>query len=245
MLQILNPFKAGNEFQKLKSRKKWILALALVLIPVILSQVGDSLIQQKNQELMQQFMEERGIPEEQPEGRGPGGPGPMFGIFRNVSRGGGPMGAQGNILTGLLLGIAFVVLFWVLKSSVFHVMSKILGGEHVSISSTIHLIAYTYIPFVFKGILDIVEGITYNAPTAAEGLMFQSRNTDMLLNFIRGNLNIFVVWSLFLMIIAVRELYIFGNKKAALVVLLTYGAVWVIQIALMSSGGLFGLFGGM
>jgi len=241
MLQILNPFRAGQEFQKLKSKKKWILALAIVFVPVVLSMVGDTLVQQKNQEVRQQLMEEmeeRGTPSETRPRAGGAARGPM-GIFRGLFQGGGGMGAlQGFTWLTIVLGFLSATVFWVLKSGVFHGISRVLGGEKVNLSSTIHMMAYTYIPFIFKGVLDVLEGLTYQAPSVEE-FMFQPRDS-MFLNFVRENFHLFVLWALFLMVIAVREQYNLGNKKAVLVVLVPYIAVWVIQVAMMSFGGLLG-----
>ncbi len=239
MLQILNPFKAGSVFQKLKSRKKWILALVLVLIPVLLSAVGNMLIQQKNQEVIQQMMEERGSPETRP--GSPGQPrGPMGGIFGGLFRGGGEMSATGTMVIGTVLSILLAVIFWIAKSVVFHAGARVLGGETMSISSTIHLIAYTYIPFVFKGILDIIQGLIYD-PSYMGEFMFRARDTDVLLNFVRNNLNIFVIWALFLMVIAVREQYTLSNKKAFCVVLIPYIIAWIIRLVIFPAGGFMGV----
>lgn len=236
MFQILNPLKAGSEFQKLKSRRKWILAVTIALIPTLLSTVGRYLVQQENQAVMQQLMEERSAAEGQP---------PRerevrtsvrilpFGMFQ----GGGSMSSTGMMVLGIILGTGFAVIFWVLKSAVFHLGSKVLGGEKVNISSTIHVIAYTYIPFVFKGILDVVKGVIYQAPTSMEGLMFQTRSTSAVLNFIGNHLTIFVVWALFLMIIAVREQFSLSNKKALCLVLIPYIAAWILQLTILSTIG--------
>jgi hypothetical protein len=243
MLQILNPFKAGQEFQKLKSKKKWIFALVFVFVPVVLSTVGNNLVQQKNQEFIQQNMEEFTAPEgTPPEGRDaprrqPGIPllGPVNRMFQVGTSGG--MGTA-NITLALALGLALAAVYWVLKSVVFHLGSKILGGEKAIISSTIHLIAYTYIPFVFKGILDIIEGVLYEVPTSMQE--FSQLRTDMFLNYVSNYFNIFVLWALFLMIIAVREQYTLSNKKAALIVLISYIVAWILQIVILPSVNLFG-----
>lgn len=237
MLQILNPFKAGSEFQKLKSRKKWILALLFVLVPVLLSAAGNILIQKENQKLMQQMMEEGGFSsEERP--RGPGQPrGPMGGMFRGLFQGIGNPSASEMMTLGIVLGILFTVVFWIVKSVIFHVGARVLGGEGVSISSTIHVMAYTYIPFVFKGVLDVVKGVIYEAPSPVEGLMFQPRDTDVLLNFVRNHFTIFMLWALFLMVIAVREQYSLSNKKALCVVLIPYIVAWILQMTVLPIGG--------
>jgi len=123
MIQILNPFRAGQEFQKLKSEKKWILALVIVFVPGLLSLVGDSLIQQKVVNFSVQQMEEMGLTETLDASE----------IF------------QGLLWASMIFyGIIFILAAWILKSVVFHWFSKMLGGEKVEISSTIHLIAYTY-----------------------------------------------------------------------------------------------------
>ncbi|MGC1120824.1 MAG: YIP1 family protein [Candidatus Methanofastidiosia archaeon] len=239
MLQILNPFKAGSEFQKLKSKKKWILAVTIVLVPIILSSVGTYLVQQENQAFFQQLAEQQSSQSAtQPQRERPArNPNPMrmilpFGGFQT----GGAMSSSGTITLGLILGIIFALIFWVLKSVVFHIGSRILRGEGVKISSTIHMIAYTSIPFIFKGILDIVKGITYEGPSSMGTFMTQARTSSLLLNFVRNHFTIFVVWALFLMIIAVREQYSLGNKKAVCVVMVPYVVVWVLQMTLLSSG---------
>lgn len=239
MLQILNPFKAGTEFQKLKSRKIWILALILVLIPVLLSTVGNMLIQQERQDVIQQLAEERGA-ERRPEGAGQPR-GPMGGIFRGVFQSAGGASTTMMMVIGLFLGIISAVVFWIVKSVVFHAGARVLGGEG-ALSSTIHVMAYTYIPFIFKGILDVIKGITYKTPASMEEIMVQARNTDVVLNFIRNHFTIFMVWALFLMVVAVKTQYNLSNKKAVVVVLIPYIIVWIIQVFVMPgifSGGFF------
>jgi hypothetical protein len=251
MLQILNPFKAGNEFQKLKSRKKWILALLIVLIPVVLSTVGTILIQQENQERAQQFIEERGSSTEE-EGQGPRqGPGrggaPMGGMFPfgGMFQGGGGMSSTGMMAIGIIFGFFSALIFWIVKSLVFHLGSKVLGGEPVSISSTIHVMAFTYIPFVFKGILDVIKGLLYEASPPMGEFRAQAPDTSLLLNFVRNHFTIFMVWALFLMVVAIKSQYNLSNKKAVLVVLVPYIVVWIIQLAVLPSIGFLGLVGGM
>ncbi|MGD2248300.1 MAG: YIP1 family protein [Candidatus Methanofastidiosia archaeon] len=236
MLQILNPFKAKNEFRKLKSNRRWILALVIVLIPTLLSLVGTGLIQNKNQELRQKMSEE--FVQAQPEGqRGPRGP--MGQIF--------PMGmvqtgrqATGITVLGVVIACVSALAVWVIKSGVFHIGSRLLGGESTSISSTIHIIAYTYIPFIFKGILDILKGITYEAPTSIAEIMTQP--PDPLLNFVTSHFTIFVLWVMGLTIIALREQYNLSVKKALLVVVIPYIAAWCIQLVIMPRIGIFGGF---
>jgi hypothetical protein len=244
MLQILNPFKAGSEFQKLKSKRKWILAITIVIVPIILSSVGTYLVQKENQAFFQQMTEQQGSQSStQPQRERPNrNPNPMrmimpFGGFR--IGGTTSSSSSGTVILGLILGILFALLFWVLKSVVFHIGSKILKGEGAKISSTIHMIAYTSIPFIFKGILDVIRGITYKGPSSMGTFMTQAR-TSLFLNFIRNHFTIFAVWALFLMIIAVREQYSLGNTKAFCVVIIPYIVLWVLQMTLLSSIGFMG-----
>jgi hypothetical protein len=245
MLQILNPFKAGSEFQKLKSKRKWILAITLVILPIILSSVGTYLVQKENQAFFQQMTEQQGSESStQSQRQRPNrNPNPMrmimpLGGFR--VGGTTSSSSSGTVILGLLLGILFALLFWVLKSVVFHIGSKILKGEGAKISSTIHLIAYTSIPFIFKGILDVIRGITYEGPSSMGTFMAQARTSSLFLSFIRNHFTIFAVWALFLMIIAVREQYNLGNMKALCVVIIPYIVVWVLQMTFLASVGFMG-----
>ncbi|KYK28188.1 MAG: hypothetical protein AYK19_00205 [Theionarchaea archaeon DG-70-1] len=222
MMKILLPWRAGEEFRKLKSEKKWVIALLAVFIPGLLSLAGGMLIQQKQQPLTNQYVEEMDVlTEAQRE------------AMENI---------QGlTVVIGTVFGIVFIAVAWVLKSVVFHVFARILHGEQVEISSTIHLIAYTYLPFIFKGILDIFRGLTYQPPPYEE-FMYQLQHPDVLLNFVREH-NIFFIWALILMAIAVREQYNLSYKKAAVAVLLPYIVYIIAQIALTSLSGQ--LMGGM
>jgi len=222
MMKILLPWRAGEEFRKLKSEKKWVIALLAVFIPGLLSLAGGMLIQQEQQPLTNQYVEEMDVlTEAQRE------------AMENI---------QGlTVVIGTVFGIVFIAVAWVLKSVVFHVFARILHGEQVEISSTIHLIAYTYLPFIFKGILDIFRGLTYQPPPYEE-FMYQLQHPDVLLNFVREH-NIFFIWALILMAIAVREQYNLSYKKAAVAVLLPYIVYIIAQIALTSLSGQ--LMGGM
>lgn len=242
MLQIVNPFKAGSEFQKLKSKRKWILAIMIVVIPTVLSTAGDYLIQQENQGFIQLLQEQQGSQSTgQVQRRGPDG-NPMgmimpFGpsqVEVNTS-------SSSSIGSGLVLGIAAALIYWFLKSVVFHIESKVLGGEEASLSSTIHMVAFTGIPLVFKGILDILKGITYQTPSSTGTFMPQVGTDSLFLDFIDSHFTIFVVWALVLMIIAVKEQYLLSKKKAFCVVMVPYIIAWVLQWTLLSSGGLTGM----
>lgn len=213
MIQILNPFRARQEFQKLKSEKKWILALVIVFVPGLLSLVGDSLIQQKVVNFTVQQMEEMGLTE-------------TFGAL--------------EIFQGLLwasrifYGITFIVAAWILKSVVFHWFSRVLGGEKVEVSSTIHLIAFTYLPFVFKGLLDVYRGFTYQI-LSYEEFISPVTFTEALVDVFR-QYSIFFPWVFILMVIAVKELYNLNNRKAFFVVFIPYAGYFLVQIILIFLG---------
>lgn len=207
------PWKAKGEFQKLKSEKRWILALLAVFVPGLLSLTGSMLIQQKTQDLAMQMVEDMGLAETQME------------AVQNI---------QGFILAiGVVIGILSIPLFWVLKSVVFHVLSRILGSKEGGVASTMHLIAYTYLPFIFKGIIDLFKGLVYEAPTFEEYM--QEMRPDLFLTLFR-TYNIFFWWAFILMVIAVREQYNLSKKKAVLIILLPYAAAGIIQVALTYVG---------
>lgn len=219
MLQILNPFKTKEEFKKLKSEKKWVMALLFVFIPIILTAISQGMIQRKQSDLTMQLAETMGgLDETQLES----------------------VKAIQGLLTGitLVVGVLMGLLFWVLKSVVFHVLSRVMGGEKGELSSTIHLIAYTYLPLVFKGIIDLYKGMTYQTPSYEE-FMREIQSPDILVSFAQF-FNIFLIWALVLMIIAVREQYNLDKKKAILVVLAPYVGAWILQIALSSLGSRLG-----
>lgn len=67
--------------------------------------------------------------------------------------------------------------------------------------------------------------------------MYQLHNPDILLIFVK-EYNIFF-WAFTLIVIAVKEQYNLSNTKAFLTVSILYIAVWIIQIAMISSGSLF------
>ncbi len=213
----------GQKFQELKTERKWVIALLIVFIPGLLSVTGNTLIQQKSQPYTQRYMEEIGtMTDEQLE------------AMENIQ------GFIGTIT--LVFGIIFILVFWILKSAVFHLAARFLGGEHAELFSTVHLIAYTYIPFIGKGIVDLYRGLTYQLPSYEE-YWYQLQNPDILANFIREYFNIFVLCALPLMVIAVREQYNLSNKKAVVAVLVPYIGYWVIQLVLASVGAR--LLGGM
>jgi hypothetical protein len=212
MIQILNPFRAAQEFQKLKLERKWVLALVIVVVPKLLSAVGTWLGERHSIDLTVQSMEEMDVLTEGTRG-----------IMESM---------QGLILIGMVYtGVVFVVIAWVFKSLIFHWLSGILGGAKVEISSTVHMVAFTYVPFIFKGLIDVYRGLTYRVPTY-EQFTSPSGFTDELLNFFKEH-NIFLLWAFILMIIAVREQYNLDTKRASLVVLFPYGVYFLIRIAMM------------
>lgn len=213
MIQILNPFRAGQEFQKLKFEKKWMLALVIVFAQGLLTVAGSGLTQREVVNFTMQQMEEMGLTE-------------TTEALESF---------QGLLLVSLIFhGIIFILAAWILKSVVFHWFSRILGGEKVEVSSTIHLIAFTYLPFIFKGLLDVYRGLTYHI-LSYEEFTSPVEFTEALLNLLR-EYSIFFPWVFILMVIAVRELYNLNNTRAFFVVLIPYTACFVVQIILVSLG---------
>lgn len=205
MLQILNPFRAGQEFQKLKSEKKWMLALVIVFVPGLLSIAGHGLVQQEKLEFSRQLAKE-------------------WGIFTR----GEIEERQDSLTLYVVIGIVFSILFipvdWVMASVLFHGFAKILGGEEVHISSTIHVIAYTYLPWVFLGLWGLYRGATCQPISPAhieEGIV--------LFHLEYVVTRIFGVWVFILRAIAVRELYNLSNRRAVIVVLVSNVAYSIIS----------------
>ncbi|MGD2249053.1 MAG: YIP1 family protein [Candidatus Methanofastidiosia archaeon] len=205
MLQILNPFKAGKEIQKLKSERKWLLALAIVFAAGILSVAGRGLLLQKELVLRNQYIQEE-------------------------------MGAPVTLEAGIYIMIFFILIpiNWGLKSLIFHVFSRILGGEEEEISSTTHLLAYTYIPLIFKGFVDVFRGLTYQPPPYQE-YVYQMQNPNIPLLFLK-EYNIFFLWTFILMVIVLKVQYNISKLKAILVVFIPYLIYWIIVLR-----GTFGL----
>ncbi|MGC1120687.1 MAG: Yip1 family protein [Candidatus Methanofastidiosia archaeon] len=215
ILGIVNPFRAKDQFQKLKSERKWMIALLLVFIPGVLTVAGNAMIQQKSQGLTNQYTEEIvTLTDQQKE------------AMQSI---------QGlAVMITVIFGIVLVGIAWAVKSFAFHLSSKILGGADASISSTMHLIAYTYIPFIFKGLLDIYRGLTYTPPPYEE-FVRQIENPDILLNFVREH-NVFFIWAFVLMVIAVREQYTLSTGRALVAVAVPYAVYFVLGFLMSSIG---------
>lgn len=190
-----------------------MVAVLLVFIPGVLTVAGNAMIQQKSQGLTAQYTGEMvTLTDQQKE------------AMQNI---------QGlTVMISVISGVAIIGIAWAVKSFAFHMSSKILGGAEASISSTMHMIAYTYIPFIFQGLLDVYKGLTYTPPPYEE-FVRQIENPDILLNFVREH-NIFFVWALVLMVIAVKEQYTLSTKRAAVAVVVPYVAYFVLGF-LMSS----------
>jgi hypothetical protein len=190
-----------------------MVAVLLVFIPGVLTVAGNAMIQQKSQGLTIQYTGEIvTLTDQQKE------------AMQNI---------QGlTVMIRVIFSVALIGVAWAVKSFAFHMSSKIVGGAEASISSTMHLIAYTYIPFIFQGLLDVYKGLTYTPPPYEE-FVRQIENPDILLNFVREH-NIFFVWALVLMVIAVREQYTLSTKRAVVAVVVPYAAYFVLGF-LMSS----------
>jgi hypothetical protein len=222
MLQVLNPFRVRKEFRRLKSEKKWMLALIAVFLPGLLSVVGSGLIQQKMQPLTNQYVREMGaLTEAQVES--------MESIQSFIA------------VIGMVVGVIAIAVVWIGKSVIFHVIARVLGGEEVDVSSTIHIIAYTYLPLVFKGIIDIWNGLQYQPPPYEEFIR-QLQNPDLVMTFVREH-NLFFFWVVCLTIVAVKEQFSMSWKKSVVVVGIPYIVFEIIQILLASLGAQ--LAGGM
>lgn len=137
------------------------------------------------------------------------------------------MGVEISLERQLIFFVVFIPIAWGLKSVIFHTGSRILGGEDVEVSSTVHLMAYTYVPFIFKGIIYICRGLVYQ-PSQYEEFVYQLENPAILLSFIK-EYNIFFLWAFILMVIAVKEQYNLSTARAFLVVFIPYVVYWVIM----------------
>jgi hypothetical protein len=142
---------------------------------------------------------------------------------------------------GMVVGVIAIAVVWIGKSVIFHVIARVLGGEEVDVSSTIHIIAYTYLPLVFKGIIDIWNGLQYQPPPYEEFIR-QLQNPDLVMTFVREH-NLFFFWVVCLTIVAVKEQFSMSWKKSVVVVGIPYIVFEIIQILLASLGAQ--LAGGM
>lgn len=216
LLKVLIPFTAGEVFQTLKSEKKWLLAIIIVFIPGLLSLAGNMLIQQKTVDLTLQIMEEQmeNVPAEQ------------RAAVESVQ--------SIIVVVGFVFGFVLIAVYWIIKAAVFHVSARIFGGKEVGVSSTIHLIAYTYIPLIMIGLITLYKGITYQPPTYEEFIQQISPSDawSIFVTVIREYLNIFVLWSLILIVIAVREQYDLSNKRAILAVVIPYLGYVILMVAM-------------
>jgi hypothetical protein len=192
-----------------------MVAVLLVFIPGVLTVAGNAMIQQKSQGLTTQYTGEMvTLTDQQKE------------AMQNI---------QGlAVMISVVFSIALIGVAWAVKSFAFHMSSKILGGAEASISSTLHLIAYTYIPFIFKGLLDLYKGLTYTPPPY-EVFVQQIENPDILLNFVREH-NVFFIWALVLMVIAVREQYTLSTRRALVAVAVPYAVYFVLGFLMSSIG---------
>lgn len=221
LLKVLIPFTAGEVFQTLKSEKKWLLAVIIVFIPGLLSLAGNMLIQQKTVDLTLQLMEEQmeNVPAEQRA---------AVESLQSIL-----------MVVGIVFGVVLIAVYWIVKAAVVHVSARVFGGKEVGVSSTIHLVAYTYMPLIMIGLMNLYKGITYQPPTYEEFIQQISPSDawSIFIASIREYLNVFVLWSLILIVIAVREQYSLSNKRAILTVAIPYlGYVFLmVGIAMFSS----------
>ncbi len=209
MLQLLNLLKAGQTFRELKSEEKWTVALAIILIVGVLFGIADGLVVHKTLGLRRQYA---------------GGVG--YTLIKAEMQ--WMVTATRIIFSVLLIPVALTI-----KSIVFHVFSRYLGGEGDRVFTTIHMMAYTYLPFIFKGVVEVYNGLTYQPPSYEE-FVYQLRHPHLPSAFLR-EYNIFFLWAFILMVIAVRERYNINSKRAFLVVLIPYIAYWIV-VAILPFG---------
>ena len=212
MVKVLNPFTVGEVFRTLKSEKKWLLAVIIVFIPGLLSLAGEMLIQQKTMPLTMQFVEEQmeTMPADQRQ---------SVEDIQSII-----------VVMGVVIGVVLIAVVWVVKAVVFHVSARVFGGTEVGISSTIHLLSYTYVPFIIQGLINVYKGIVYQVPTYEE--FRQQILPDPLTTFIRDHANIFILWSLILIGIAVKEQYNLSNKRAFLAVVIPYVGYLMLMLGM-------------
>jgi len=89
-------------------------------------------------------------------------------------------------------------------------------------------------PFIFKGLLDVYRGLTYQI-SSYEEFISPVAFTEALVNVFR-QYSIFFPWVFILMVIAVKELYNLNNKKALFAVLIPYTGYFLVQIILTFFG---------
>ncbi|MBU7037047.1 MAG: YIP1 family protein [Theionarchaea archaeon] len=204
VLAILNPLTAGEAFRRLAPEESWKKPLIIVLVAGLLSAAGIALVYDKTESLRSAYLVKE-----------------MDVTIRDEVW---SVMTVTKFATSLLL----VVLGWGTKSVAFYSMGRLFKGTPGSISSTVRLMGYTYLPLIIKGLVDVYRGVTYELPSYEE-YVSSLRTPDVLETF-SDPFSVFLLWAIVLMILAVRQQYNLGNVKAILAVLIPYGIYWIIML---------------
>jgi len=123
-----------------------------------------------------------------------------------------------------LLGVAGLLLRWLLSSAMFHVFSKPFKSEG-KFKGILSLSGCALTPLLFQNILRLVDSLTISLDQVVK-LETQLRLTQPLtiriLNASTELFNIFGIWTIILSVLAVEENYELPRAKSVIVVVLSY-----------------------
>ncbi|MFQ6088754.1 MAG: Yip1 family protein [Candidatus Methanofastidiosia archaeon] len=211
-LRILNPFWAREEFKRLSEEKKnWLIPIGILLLIIILAIIAGQIINPKLQPVVNEYLS-RSMDPQQLE---------TVEKFSKIS----------NVI-GIVIIVITVFLGWLLKSVLIHTISSFLGGATVKFKDSLNLMGYTYLPIIFHKIFGIYQAVNFEPPKTYEELIALTKEQTMsLLGFVKNYANIWILWSIFLVVMLLKSHYKLSTRKALSVALICYIIIWGLTLA--------------
>lgn len=165
--------------------------------------------------------------------------GPFGGMFRSGAGGAGQSNPQFPMqirpILSTIVGIVGILGSWLISSILFHLISKTQGGNG-EFKNMLTLAGYASTPLLIQQLLRLVDSflITEDVITQfAQGLqLFASPFPNAVLNSAMKTLNIFKIWSIILMIIAIKKNYKISTSRSVIVSVGAYVILIFVSIVL-------------
>jgi len=143
-----------------------------------------------------------------------------------------------GFIFGAFLSIALGIIIWLVQSFIFHIFASFQGGQG-NYRKLVELVGYSQLPLIFSSVVAIAVIAGFAPELSMETVQNKAILEQTLLSIpafkasrVFGRLMLF--WSLYLSVIAVREVHGISTKKAA-------ASVPVLILAVMLAALFFGV----
>lgn len=121
---------------------------------------------------------------------------------------------------------------WLISSSLLHVLSRVQGGKS-SLRNMLILAGFASTPFLIQNTLRLIDSFTISPDQVLQLMIrsqiFENQFLNSVLNTALDKFNIFWLWSLSLLVIALQENYKISRTRSIITVIVTFIIIVLIS----------------